>query len=663
MSSTTDDVVVRLRLQDVSRFIRDVRSGRLSIEDLERRLTRAGQSARRESGSAGGLGLYGAAVGRLKYAMFGLSAAALTGGGALARFSITATARLEQVEVGFKTLLGSQGAADKMIGKLQDFAEHTPFQLTDLEKQTQRLLGFGMTADAVIPSLTAMGNAVSAMGGTPDDLNGIILAMGQIATKGKLYSTELLQLSERNINARQYLMDAMKVNGPELNKLLEQGKISSGTAIPIILSGMQSRFKGAMEAQSTTLLGIFGNIKDRATREITDRMKPFRPVIVGWLTELWERIPEIADSIAGAIGKAAEMAKKTLAVGSSVIGKVKTSARTGGAEGLGETLSSPIPGLADSLLDKLHGAGKDVDWFNVGTTVGKAAVGFIFGFLKGLFDLGAWGDLLKDHWLDVVIIIASIFPVGKLLGFLGKVLSKIPILKVFAPMFEKAGAGLTKIGGPVWRLFGRIGKAIWQSFQRVFPELAFQIEYRLLRLGEIFGRTEHGIFAKVKRWALRIVNTIVVNVLDSAWKAVGKLTKSFHGLLLTPLLGLIPQVRDWAKDLWHSIPEEFGKALARLRDFKFTLPGGLQIGLDSLIPGWPGAATGGTVTRAGMTLVGERGPEALSLPRGASIIPLPRLASMGGGGAMPPIDITLALDGEVLMRRVIRRQDTAVARL
>ncbi len=35
----------------------------------------------------------------------------------------------------------------------------------------------------------------------------------------------------------------------------------------------------------------------------------------------------------------------------------------------------------------------------------------------------------------------------------------------------------------------------------------------------------------------------------------------------------------------------------------------------------------------------------------------------GGAGAIPPINVTLMLDSEVLMRRVIRRQDTAVARL
>ena len=45
--------------------------------------------------------------------------------------------------------------------------------------------------------------------------------------------------------------------------------------------------------------------------------------------------------------------------------------------------------------------------------------------------------------------------------------------------------------------------------------------------------------------------------------------------------------------------------------------------------GLPGAATGGTVTRAGSLWVGEEGPEILNLPRAASIVPLDR--AMGTG--------------------------------
>ena len=68
----------------------------------------------------------------------------------------------------------------------------------------------------------------------------------------------------------------------------------------------------------------------------------------------------------------------------------------------------------------------------------------------------------------------------------------------------------------------------------------------------------------------------------------------------------------------------------------------------------PGAADGATITRPGTVMVGERGPELLSLPRGASVIPLsPALKAAGGAQRIEvPVylngrQIALAVAGEV----------------
>lgn len=44
----------------------------------------------------------------------------------------------------------------------------------------------------------------------------------------------------------------------------------------------------------------------------------------------------------------------------------------------------------------------------------------------------------------------------------------------------------------------------------------------------------------------------------------------------------------------------------------------------------PGLATGGTVLRGGLTLVGEKGPELLNLPRGSQVVPNYELPNIGG---------------------------------
>src|ERR1035441_31344 len=78
----------------------------------------------------------------------------------------------------------------------------------------------------------------------------------------------------------------------------------------------------------------------------------------------------------------------------------------------------------------------------------------------------------------------------------------------------------------------------------------------------------------------------------------------------------------------------------------------------------PGMASGGQVIRPGMAWVAEKGPELLNMPRGASVIPLPRVPDMGkspDGNSNRPIYLVLP-DGQVLAQVVNKSNDSAVAR-
>jgi hypothetical protein len=63
-------------------------------------------------------------------------------------------------------------------------------------------------------------------------------------------------------------------------------------------------------------------------------------------------------------------------------------------------------------------------------------------------------------------------------------------------------------------------------------------------------------------------------------------------------------------------------------------------------PFLPGMAAGGTVTSSGMALIGEKGPEILNLPRGATVTPL--TGTSGGGGNTINITVTSANPDDVV---------------
>src|SRR4051794_13706433 len=67
-------------------------------------------------------------------------------------------AKFEQSQVAFTNLLGPQQQARSMLTPLYDLAARTPFEMQPLVAPTQKLLGFGMSAEKVLSTMTAIGD-------------------------------------------------------------------------------------------------------------------------------------------------------------------------------------------------------------------------------------------------------------------------------------------------------------------------------------------------------------------------------------------------------------------------------------------------------------------------------------------------------------------------
>ncbi len=198
---------------------------------------------------------------RLLVGVLGLAA----GFGAASIKGIALGGSMEQTKIAFTTMLGSAEAADEMVRGLWDFAARTPFEFAGLTEATRRLLAYGFAAEDIIPTMTAIGDAVSALGGGAAEIDRVTLAIGQMQAKGKVSGEEMRQLAELGIPAWEMLADAIGVSIPEAMKMAEKGAIDAQTGISAILSGMEARFKGSMDVQSQTLLGLWSTAKDNVS--------------------------------------------------------------------------------------------------------------------------------------------------------------------------------------------------------------------------------------------------------------------------------------------------------------------------------------------------------------------------------------------------------------
>jgi len=169
---------------------------------------------------------------------------------------------MEQAKIAFTTMLGSAEQADEFIRDLWDFAAKTPFEFEGLTTSARQLLAYGFQAREILPMMTAIGDAISALGGGTVEIDRVTRALGQMQAKGKVTAEEMMQLAELGIPVWEILAEEIGVSIPEAMEKASKGGIDAATGINAILEGMSKRFSGAMEQQSESLLGLWETAKD-----------------------------------------------------------------------------------------------------------------------------------------------------------------------------------------------------------------------------------------------------------------------------------------------------------------------------------------------------------------------------------------------------------------
>ena len=170
----------------------------------------------------------------------------------------------EQLQVRLETLTGSAKAGRKQFERLQQFSAGTPFQLQDLVKANNTLLGFGLSADEAFTSLQQLGDVASATGA---DLQSIAVAFGQSSAEGKLFTRDIRQFINQGVPAVDLLANSMGVARSEVFTLAEEGKISFKILQDAIAQATQAggKFAGATKAQSQTIAGLFSTLRDNVS--------------------------------------------------------------------------------------------------------------------------------------------------------------------------------------------------------------------------------------------------------------------------------------------------------------------------------------------------------------------------------------------------------------
>lgn len=214
----------------------------------------------------------------------------------------------EQAIISFKTLLGSQQAAEKMFKDLQAFAATTPFEFPQLRDAASKLLTTGVAAEKVIPMMTAIGDATAAMGTGAEGIGRAVYALQQMNLVGKVTGMDMMQLANAGIPAWDALASAAGMSVQEVKKAVEKGTLQN--SVQLLMSGIESysgaamgRVKGMMTEQSTTLVGLMSTLKDNVNIALGDMMKPATNAIKDALPAINDAVGKTFKAMTGPVNK------------------------------------------------------------------------------------------------------------------------------------------------------------------------------------------------------------------------------------------------------------------------------------------------------------------------------------------------------------------------
>lgn len=392
-------------------------------------------------------------------------------------------------------------------------------------------------------------------------------------------------------------LGALKRVGVNVDEL--KAKFTEGMTVQekqkLILQELAIEFGGAGKAAGDSFGGQLSKLKEK----FDDLMEIIGKAIVDKLKPLLDNIRNVVDAVTKWAEKNPELARTvtTVAIAVAALGAAFVALAAVGA--VLNAVFSPFVLIAFAVI---------------------AAVALVAWGVKTLIDqFGGWDEVLKKLQ---------------------------PTIQFFIDLWNTVVALFNQYLLPVLQ-------ALWAIFvEQIIPAIV-----------DFYNKNKDWIIPTLKAIAV-IIGTVVLVALGLLVVGIGFVVAAIYALvkIITFVIDMFRwfdrTTKELAANLWNGVVGAFNDFNRNLynwaRDtvngvveFFVKLPGriagaigdaGKSLGKSLGIPGF---ATGVTNFGGGLAVVGERGPEVVSLPRGANVIPNDQLSSMGSGGGGSTINITV----------------------
>ena len=603
---------------------------------------------------------------------FGIVAAGVIGGGTFgAKYFIDLAGGLQTTQAQIASLTGSTEAANKVFGQLYNQVLGKPIAFPDASKAASTLLGYGRTAQQVIPDMDTLGR-LSIVSGA--NLQNLALVFGQVTSRGALFGQDALQLINNNIPLTTILAKKFGISMEEAAEKINGGKVSAEEFTAAMAEYAQSldvsKFSNTFENRMISLQGsirslgleiigvrvdsekglivdqngLFARFSDGVTK-LTTFLKENKQTIVGFANFIMDNaVPAIAALgsafVAMKVGQFATTIAKSAIGLRGFIGALKNGQSTMAAFNAVASMNpftivaiaiAAVVGALVFLQVKFNIFGQA---WNAITAAWGAAAGWFGGVFEAIGQVisgfvGSVVGFFGDIWNNITTVFNSVAQfIGDIFTGVWNTIVAIftPIIEFYAGVFQAAWDGVVAIWNAAAEFFG----GVWNAIVGVFSVVADWF-------GGVFrGAWDAivGVFKGLGGWFRGVWNG-VVDIFGSVGVSIGN---AIGGAFKGAINGVLRFVSDMINGFINSINWAIGVINA--------IPGVNipKLGTISI----PQLAEGGIATKATLAMIGEGSePEA--------VVPLSKLSqflknsmdergsSASSGGNTPQINQTVNL--------------------
>lgn len=234
--------------------IRELQATKNELQELTR-------VSNQTSMSSGKNGLMGSLMGAASSARMFWGTLVASGLYQFGEAAIEARSRIEQLEVSFSTLLGSQAQANALLQEIREYGTVTPYDTEGLAQAARLMLSYGMATNKVMPTLRMLGDISM---GNKEKLQSLTLAFSQMSASGRVCKEDLNQMVNAGFNPLQIIAEQTGKSIGELNDEVSAGKISVNQIEQAFISATSEggKFHGMVDNMSNTLSGKIAQMSD-----------------------------------------------------------------------------------------------------------------------------------------------------------------------------------------------------------------------------------------------------------------------------------------------------------------------------------------------------------------------------------------------------------------